>query len=281
LLEGESVTAAEYIPRDIDVTTANVARIYDYFLGGKDNFAVDREAAQQITAMMPQVPAVARENRAFMRRAVRVLALDYDIRQFIDLGAGLPTRQCVHSIVTEVAPDARVVYVDNDPMVCSHGRALLAGQASTMVEADLRQPEDVLGHPLTTSLIDFAEPFALLLTAVLHFVPDEDNPRAIIARYRDAMAPGSCLVISHGTHESPYGPDDERARLSAEVYRRASAGLTLRSVDQVRGLFDGFDLIDPGFVWISEWRRGLFERYEGPQETLRGGIGRLRRLSAG
>jgi O-methyltransferase involved in polyketide biosynthesis len=267
--------APDYIPCDIDVTTANVARIYDYFLGGKDNFAVDREAAHQITAMMPQVPAVARENRAFMRRAVRVLAADYGIRQFIDLGAGLPTRQCVHSIASEFAPDAHVVYVDNDPVVCSHGRALLEGHASTMVEADLRQPGEVIGHPLTTSLIDFAEPCALLLTAVLHFVPDEDDPRAIIARYRDAMAPGSCLVISHGTHESPSGRDDERARRSADVYRRASATLALRSLDEVRCLFDGFEMIDPGLVWISQWRRDLNERYEGPAQSMRGGIGRL------
>lgn len=260
-------------PRDIDVTTANVARIYDYFLGGKDNFAVDRDAAERITAAMPLVPAIARQNRAFVYRAVRTLAQDYGIRQFIDVGAGLPARLSVHEAARDVAPDARVVYVDNDPVVCSHGRALLSGEGTGMVEADLRQPAQIIDNPQTRLLIDFDEPVGLLMTAVLHFVPDDDDPHAIVASFREAMAPGSGLVISHGTLET--SPDDERVRTHTEVYRQASAELTLRPVESVRALFDGFELLEPGLTWISRWRPVVGTADEGSTETLRGGVGRM------
>jgi O-methyltransferase involved in polyketide biosynthesis len=255
-----------------DVGTPNVARIYDYFLGGKDNYAVDREAAEQLTAMIPALPLIARQNRAFVGRAVRVLARDYGIRQFIDVGAGLPTQASVHSIARAIAPDATVVYVDNDPVVCSHGRALLQGQAIGMVEADLRQPDSILRHPVTRTLINFAEPVAVLLTAVLHFLPDEANPRAIIARFRDAMAPGSALVISHGTLEG--GPVDDRAQYTAQIYRQASAALTLRRLDEVLGFFDGFELIEPGLAWITQWHPDAAAPPASPV-TLRGGVGLL------
>jgi S-adenosyl methyltransferase len=251
----------------------SVARIYDYFLGGKDNFAVDREAADQITAMMPFLPGIARSNRAFIRRVVRALVRDHGIRQFIDVGAGLPAQQSVHAIAQEIAPDTRVVYIDNDPVVCSHGRALLQGRASAMVEGDLLAPDAIIDHPMTRSLINFSEPFALLLTAVLHFVPDEANPGATIARFRDAMAPGSFLVISHGTLEGGDGLD-ERVELSAQVYKQAQATLSLRRLDAVRALFDGFELIDPGLVWIQDWPAPT-ESPINHEETLRGGVGRL------
>jgi len=260
-------------PSDVDVTTANVARIYDYFLGGKDNFAADREAAAQITAAAPQVPAVARQNRAFVCRVVRTLALDYGIRQFIDVGAGLPVRQSVHETAQAVIRDARVVYVDNDPVVASHGRALLEGKTTGMVQADLRKPDQIIGDPLTRSLIDFDEPFALLLTAVLHFVPDDDDPQALIGRFREAMAPGSCLVISHGTLEAD--PDEERVRGPAEVYKKASAVLTLRTLEQMRAMFDGFELLEPGLTWISQWRPDDAALAEGMTATMRGCVGRL------
>jgi O-methyltransferase involved in polyketide biosynthesis len=262
---------AGHVPAGLDVSTPNVARIYDYFLGGKDNFAADRQAAEELVAMMPQLPAVARANRAFVRRAVR-FAAGHGIRQFIDVGAGLPTRGNVHEVARQAAPDARVLYVDNDPVVCSHGRALLAGEATGVVQADLRRPEEVIGDPLARALIDFAEPVALLLTAVLHFVPDEDDPRRVIARFGEVMAPGSCLVISHGTVET--GPDDPRAQLSAAVYSRASAPLALRPLGEVRRLFDGFELVEPGLVWISRWRPEPAGYVSGAAETLRGGVGR-------
>jgi hypothetical protein len=270
--EERTVTNDDWASRGVNTAAPNVARIYDYFLGGKDNFAADREAADRITAAMPLVPAIARQNRAFVCRAVRTLAQDYGIRQFIDVGAGLPARQSVHDAARAVAPDARTIYVDHDPVVCSHGRALLEDDATAMVEADLRQPGQILDHPLTRSLINFDEPYALLLTAVLHFVPDEDDPQAIIAEFREVMAPGSCLVISHGTLET--APDDERVVGPAAVYRQASAELTLRPVEVVRGLFDGFELIEPGLVWISQWRPEFRTESEGETETLRGGVGR-------
>ncbi len=257
-------------PAGLDVTTPNIARMYDHFLHGKDNFAADREAADKLTALMPQLPAIARDNRAFVRRAVR-FAAGRGIRQFIDVGAGLPTQGNVHEVARGAAPDATVVYVDNDPVVCTHGRALLADGAVGIVEADLRRPDQILGDPLTRTLIDFAEPVALLCTSVLHFVPDDDDPHAVIGRFGDVMAPGSLLVISHGTLETD--PDDARARLSTEVYSQASAPLTLRSIESVRRLFDGFDLVDPGLAWISEWRPSPSEGISELAETLRGGVG--------
>ena len=259
-------------PAGLDTTTPNIARMYDYFLEGKDNFAADRAAADQLIEMMPQLPLVARANRAFLRRVVRVLAEEYGIRQFIDIGTGLPTAGNVHEVAQKATRRARVLYVDNDPVVCSHGRALLAGGATQMLEADLRRPDEILNHEVTRSLIDFTRPFALLFMSVLHFVPDDEDPWAIIARFREAMAPGSCLVISHGTLET--SPDDPRAKLSGDVYRRSSAGLALRSLDAVRSLFDGFELVEPGLVWITDWRPNPFEGVMGVAETLRGGVGR-------
>jgi hypothetical protein len=256
----------------LDVTKPNIARMYDYFLDGKDNFAADRNAADKLIALMPQLPLVARANRAFLRRVVPVLAREYGIRQFIDIGTGLPTMGNVHEVARQAAPGTRVVYVDNDPVVCCHGRALLSSGTTRIIEADLRRPDEIIGHPLVRELIDFTEPFALMFLSVLHFVPDEDGPLAVIARFREVMAPGSFLAISHGTVET--GPDDPRAALSAEVYSQASAPLVLRSIEAVRGLFDGFDLIEPGLVWISQWRPGPFEEAEGVGETLRGGVAR-------
>lgn len=264
---------SEKVPYGIDVTTANVARIYDYFLGGKDNFAADRAAAAQLTKMMPHAPSTARQNRAFALRAVRVLATEYGIRQFIDVGAGLPVGPSVHEAARKVARDCRVVYVDNDPVVCTHGRALLAGNTSVMVEADACEPEKIINDLQTRSLINFDEPFALLLTAVLHFVPDAAEPRAIMARFREAMAPGSFLVISHAMLACD--PQDQRFKTSAKVYSQASAALCLRPIDEVRALFSGFDLIDPGLVWVTQWRPDPNDAPPDYLETLRSAVGRL------
>ncbi len=260
----------EHKPRDIDVSAPNVARIYDYLLGGKDNFAVDREAADRMTAAMPFLPKVALANRVFVRRAVKVLAADYGIRQFIDLGAGLPTQQSVHTVAQAVTADARVVYVDNDPVVCSHGRALLEGENSAMLEGDLLNPGAIIDDPVTRSLIDFSEPVALLLAAVLHFVPDEQDPHGIIAKFREVMVPGSALVISHGTEEDP---DDPRARLSSRVYRQASAALSLRPLDEVRAFFDGFEIIEPGLILTSQWRADGTEPTDDLPDAMRGAVG--------
>ena len=259
----------------IDTTTPNVARIYDYLLGGKDNFAADREAARQLIEAIPDVAAIARDNRSFLGRVVRYLATRGGIRQFLDLGGGLPTQANVHELAQGVAPSARVVYVDNDPVVASHGRALLAsGGQVGMVFGDLRDPAGILRHPDVLALLDLAQPVAVLCTSTLHFIADEAEPHAIIAEYRDRMAPGSYLAISHGTTGTAEEDPDDVVGGVTSVYRQASAQLHVRSLAGIEGFFDGFDLIEPGVVWINQWRPGPDFRSAGQPRSLRGGVGR-------
>lgn len=256
----------------IDTTTPNVARIYDYLLGGKDNFAADREAAGQLVAAIPDVAAIARDNRSFLGRVVRYLTGQAGVRQFLDLGGGLPTQANVHELAQGVAPDVRVVYVDNDPVVASHGRALLfTRDRVAMVLADLRDPASVWQHPEVAGLLDWTQPIAVLCTSTLHFVADKDEPHQVIAQYRDRMAPGSYLVITHGTmEEDPAGERDK----AAGVYRRASSQLHVRPLADVRRFFDGFELVEPGLVWIAEWRPEPGTAPTGRAQSMRGGVGR-------
>lgn len=261
-MSDQSVVAARF-----DTSVAHPARMYDYFLGGKDNFPADRAAADRLLAAAPQTRVGARENRAFLQRAIRYLAGEASIRQFLDIGTGLPTQGNVHEIAQQVVPDARVVYVDNDPIVHVHANALLAGDNTTAILADLREPEAILGAPQVRGMIDFDEPLAVLLVAVLHFIRDEEDPAGIVAQLRDAIAPGSYLVLSHGTGDL----DLELSAEATRVYERAAAPLVLRSLAEIARLFDGFELVDPGLVQLSLWRpdgelpsaRGLF-----------GGVGR-------
>jgi len=261
--------------RGIDTSTPNVARIYDYLLGGKDNFAADRAAAQQLITATPDIAGIVRDNRAFIGRAVRYLVEQAGIRQFLDLGGGLPTQLNVHEMARRGAPDARVVYVDNDPVVWMHGQALLArGDGVAMVCADLREPAGILQHPEVVQLLDLTQPVAVVCASVLHFVPDEDDPHRAIAEYRDHMAPGSYLVISHGAsateEEDPTGVVDS----FTSVYRQASAQLHVRSRPEIRRFFDGFDLVDPGVVWMNEWRPDPGIHSSGQVTSLRAGVGR-------
>src|SRR6266496_4393011 len=250
----------------VDTSIPNVARMYDYFLGGKDNFAADREAAEKIIALAPGVPAAARRNRAFLGRAVRFLRGE-GIRQFLDIGTGLPTRSNVHEIAQGMGPQTRVVYVDNDPVVVSHGKALVAGSDTVCIlQADLRRPDEIVSAPEVRSHIDFSQPVAVLLLAVLHFIPDSAGPAAIVARFRDAMAPGSYLALSHGSVDtlapSPT-PTPTLAQAQTQnhavtsgkaVYDRASASVFPRSREQILAFFDGFDLVEPGLVPLAQWR---------------------------
>lgn len=225
--------------------------MYDYLLGGKDNYAVDREAAEEVIRHAPDTPFLARENRAFLRRAVRYLA-GLGIRQFIDIGSGLPTQGNVHEIVHEIAPEARVVYVDREPVVLTHGRALLAGTPEvTVIQGDARRPGEILTDPELNRLIDFEQPVAVLMLAVLHFIGDEDDPPGIVARFRDAMAPGSYLVVSHVTGDFD---TDSRVRDAGAVYEKATYQITLRSREQIAGLFEGFAFVEPGLTTLSLWR---------------------------
>jgi hypothetical protein len=225
--------------------------MYDYLLGGKDNYAADREAVEEVVRHAPDTPFMARENRAFLRRAVRFLAAS-GIRQFIDIGSGLPTQGNVHEIAHQVAPDARVVYVDVEPVVLVHGRALLAGTPQvTVIQGDARRPGEILAHPEVTGLIDFDRPVAVLMLAVLHFIGDGDDPPGIVARLRDAVAPGSYLAVSHVTGDFDA---DSRVRDAGAVYERATYQITLRRRADVARLFDGFELVDPGLTTLSMWR---------------------------
>ncbi len=236
--------------RGIHVTTPNVARIYDYWLGGKDNFAADRDAAEKILTLIPEARFAARANRAFLGRAVQFLARA-GIRQFLDIGTGLPTQANVHEVAHQVNPGARVVYVDNDPVVLAHARALLNDTGATVIiEADLRDPQKILEDPGLRTLIDFGEPVAVLMVAILHFITEAEDPLAIVSRFREVMVPGSYLALSHVTA-------DPRPHAEAEVtavYRQATAPMVPRSHAQVGAFFDGFELVEPGVVYAPQWR---------------------------
>jgi S-adenosyl methyltransferase len=244
----------------INTSVPNPARIYDYLLGGKDNYPADRDVAEQVIAIAPVAADVAQDNRAFLRRAVRFLTREAGIRQFIDLGSGLPTQGNVHEIAQAIAPQARVVYVDNDAMVVTHSRALLAGDNTLTVQGDLRAPDVVLGHREIREFVDFDQPIALLLMAILHFIPDDEDPFGIVARFRDALPTGSYLALSHGTRDLPVRPDlsaEKMAEMGARVerlYQQTTASIVTRTGAQVERFFDGFDLLDPGLVEIQRWR---------------------------
>ena len=246
------MTDLDGLPAGLDPNTPNVARIYDYWLDGKDNFQVDRDFAEKIIAIEAAAPYMARQNRRFLGRVVRFLTAEAGIRQFIDIGTGLPTQRNVHQVAQEIAPDARVAYVDSDEVVRIHARALLGDSTNvTAIRADFRDPEAILAHPDVNRLIDFDRPFALLQLAILHFIPDEEDPRGIIGRYREAMAPGGHLAISCSTREA----DPERADKIIGEYRKASAPAVLRTGAEIIRFFDGFELLDPGrLVYTPQWR---------------------------
>ncbi|GAA4617521.1 SAM-dependent methyltransferase [Saccharopolyspora hordei] len=264
---------SEAPPEHVDLEKPNAARVYDYYLGGDHNFAVDRQMAEEAIAMWPELPLVMQANRAFLRRAVQVCA-ERGIRQFLDLGSGIPTVGNVHEVAQAAAPGARVVYVDTDPVAVAYSRKLLRDNPdATIVDADLRDPERVLGSPEVTELLDLSEPVALMMVAVLHFVPDSDAPRKVVARYREALAPGSYLVISHASHEGR--PDVGPAH--ADLYReRTATPLTMRSTEEVTGFFDGFELVEPGVVFLPQWRPATPGDVEEHPERFTGlaGVGR-------
>ena len=238
--------------RVLDASVPNVARIYDFLLGGKDNFAVDRVAARALLAVVPEAARAARDNRAFLARAVRFLARDAGMRQFLDLGTGLPARGHVHEIAREADPMARVVYCDNDPVVVAHANALLADALTVAaVECDLRSPHQLITHPQVRKLIDFDQPVAVLLVAVLHFLEDGENPWAAVRYIKDRLAPGSYLVVSHVTGDEI---TLEALRQARAVYRRASAPGTARCRKDIERFFDGLEMVEPGVVDVAVWR---------------------------
>ena len=226
------------------------ARVYDYLLSGKDNYPADRVAAASVEAREPNSRLIVAQNRMFLRRVVTYLVRDAGIRQIIDLGSGLPTQDNVHQIAQRHAPDTRVIYVDNDPLVLAHGHALLADNSNTaVVTADIRAPERVFTDPDTQRLIDLDQPWALLAVALFHFIPED--PLAVIAPFRERMAPGSYLGLSHLSHDAT---TPETARHVTEVYTTATAPLVLRTRQEIATAFTGFDLIPPGLQLIMDWR---------------------------
>jgi hypothetical protein len=252
------------IPPEVNTSRPHSARVYDYYLGGKNHFTADRKVADKLLASSPHVRTGARENRGFLGRAVSYLAGEAGIRQFLDIGTGLPTTNNVHEVAQATAPSSRVVYVDNDPLVLAHARALLTSSPegrTAYIHADLREPSAILSDPATRHVLDFSQPIALMLVSILHFIPDANKPGEILRTLLDALPSGSYLTASHVTGEhNPVGAAGMRS-----ASREAGVSLQLRDSDEFARLaFTGLELVPPGVVLVPEWRP---ER-TGPRPTV-------------
>jgi hypothetical protein len=240
---------------DLQTHRPHPARVYDYLLGGKDNFAADRAAAEQGMQANPNSLIPPRENRAFLARAVRHLAREAGIRQFLDIGTGIPTSPNVHELAQEVAPASRIVYVDNDPIVLAHARALLTSSPegrTAYIDADLRDVDRILGNPKLRETLDLSQPVGLLLIAIMHFVPDEAGPYDLAGRLTEALPSGSHLALSHLTGDF----DPQAWEGVAAVYRKSGVTMRVRSYGEIERFFDGLDLVEPGLVSLPHWRPG-------------------------
>jgi SAM-dependent methyltransferase len=242
-----------WAPRSIDISVPSVARIYDYYLGGSHNFEVDRQAARRALEHLPGLPKIMQANRAFMRRAVR-WAVGEGVTQFLDVGSGIPTFGNVHEVAQAACPEARVVYVDHDPVAVAHSQAVLEGNdRADVVAADLRKPQEILAAEPVERLLDLNRPVALLLVAILHFVEDDDEPYDAVAQLRDALAPGSLLILTHASYEGiPLPP--ERAEGAVDVYKDIRNPLIMRSREQIARFFEGYEMVEPGLVPMPYWR---------------------------
>jgi hypothetical protein len=263
----------EQAPPDIDIRTPNMARMYDYALGGKDNFAADRDAVQNLFRLAPENAYVPRANRQFLGKAAR-FAAEQGVRQFIDLGAGLPSQGSTHEVARQVQPGARVVYVDSDPVVLAHARALLAGNDAglTVIGEDIRDAGRILDHPDTQRLIDFSEPVGVLFVAVLHGIPDADDPAGIVAEFVRRIAPGSYVILSHLTREGH--PADIVAK-KEEVWAKSATPMAYRSRDEILRFFAGLDLVEPGLTTVTRWREEPDDaRLDAAGAWTLGGVGR-------
>ena len=268
VLNGTGLEDAD-LPPEIDTTRAHPARIYDYFLGGKDNFAADRETAARALEVWPSVQVSVRENRAFLGRAVRYLAAEAGIDQFLDIGSGLPNVTNVHEVAQGINPAAHVVYADNDPIVLAHARALLTSSPEgkcAYIQADLRDPEMILNDPATRDTLDFSRPIGLLIVAVLHFIHDKDQPERIISTLVDALPSGSYVVSSHGTAEYMVG--DKTGERVVGAYGSGGVPLADRDSSQFGALvFKGLELVPPGVVPTTDWRPDSAEFRPPPSEV--------------
>jgi hypothetical protein len=265
------VERPDWLTEEFDPDRPNAARVYDYFLGGSHNLAADREMAARILTVLPDAALVAQANRAFLRRAV-LYCVEAGIRQFLDLGSGIPTVGNVHEVAQRAAPDSRVVYVDIEPVAVAQSRAILAGNSRVAVlQADVRDPDRILGDPVLQGLLDLARPVAVLMAAVLPFVADADDPWRIVARFRDAVSSGSYLVISQGTADAR--PEFTKVE---EYYRSIATPAVVRTRDQVARFFTGLELVDPGMVFVQQWRPDWLGEVEGHPEwsSIYCGVGR-------
>ncbi|WP_035792055.1 SAM-dependent methyltransferase [Kitasatospora mediocidica] len=265
------------LPTDLHTERPHPARMYDYFLGGKDNFPADRAAAERAAAGWPNVRKATLENRRFLGRAVRYLAAEAGVRQFLDIGTGIPTANNTHEVAQSVAPDSRVVYVDNDPIVLAHARALLVSTPQGMtsyLDADLRDPEKILEHPDLRSVLDFRQPIALMLIAILHFLPDDQDPYGIVRRLVSSLPSGSYLALTQVTGDfDPF----ETGRL-VQSYRESGVQLQARTHAEVERFFDGLDIVEPGIEVVSEWRpdAAQVERFSRREVSVYGAVARVR-----
>lgn len=256
-----------------DTSVAHIARVYDYWLGGKDNYAADREAGDEAIRVYPEILSSVRANRAFLARTVRYLASEAGIRQFLDIGTGIPTANNTHEVAQDVAPQCRVVYVDNDPIVLAHARALLTSKsegATDYIDADVRNTGAILAQAEET--LDFSQPVAVMLIAILHVIADSEDPYAIVTKLMDAVPSGSYLVLSHVASDIvPAQASDMIRRLNRLIYEKTTA----RSRADVMRFFDHLDLIEPGVVRVQEWRPGTESEAKQPS-NMWGGVARKR-----
>jgi hypothetical protein len=271
---GRDLVAPDWAPTSLDTGVATPARMYSYYLGGKDHFAADREAAEELMKSMPAAREFARANRAFLTRAVRHLAAEEGLGQFLDIGIGLPAPGGTSETAQAARPGVKVVGVDNDPIVLAHARAHGAepGAGPTVVSGDVRSPEDILKHPAVREGLDFDQPIAVLLVAVLHFVTDDAAPYEAVGTLMDAVVPGSVLVLSHVTGDL----DPERINSGARVYNKTTARAAVRSGAEIAAFFDGLDLLEPGVVLLPRWRPDGPVTEADDRIGMYGGIGRKR-----
>lgn len=273
-MDDPRAAATAKTPADLQIDRAHPARVYDCLLGGKDNFAADREAAAQNLKVNPNAKIPPRENRAFLQRAVAYLTEDAGIRQFLDIGTGIPTSPNVHEVAQAIDPAAHIVYVDNDPIVLAHARALLTSTRegkTAYIDADLRDVDAVLGAPELRETLDLEKPVGLLLFGVMHLFSDSDDPHGITARFLDALPSGSYLALSHLT-----GDFDPEAweRVAAVAREHADTTMRVRSKQDIERFFDGLHLVDPGVQPVHRWRPESFPEVTDVQVSLYGGVAR-------
>jgi O-methyltransferase involved in polyketide biosynthesis len=266
---GGQKPAGESVP--FDTSVPHIARVYDYWLGGKDNFEADRVAAEQVVATFPDVLVSVRAQRAFLGRAVHYLVTEAGIRQFLDIGTGLPAGNNTHEVAQKIAPETRVVYVDNDPIVLLHARTLLASSpegATAYIDADFRDTEKILAE--ASGALDFSQPVAVMMLGLLHCIPDADDPAALVARVMAAVPSGSYLVIAHPASDVA----EQVSRSMGNYNKQGAAPLTARSYAEVSQFFAGLDLVEPGLVQLHRWRPGTGEVGEGRELANYGGVAR-------